>query len=150
MICRVGVWPSAQAGKATEATLFRIGSTSNAFVALTAMALVREGKLSLDTPLAKALPGFWFRNAWEATDPVRIVNLLEHTSGFDDNSLQSYANSDPKPLTLSEGLAIDTATRVSRWRPGTHFSYCNTGPAIVALAGLYNLHRERVRRAAER
>lgn len=119
--------------KATDATLFRIGSTSKAFVALTAQALVREGKLSLDTPLAKALPGFWFKNAWEATDPVRIVNLLEHTSGFDDNSLQSYANSDPKPLRLAEGLAIDSATRVSRWRPGTRFSYCNTGPAIVAL-----------------
>lgn len=119
--------------KATDATLFRIGSTSKAFVALTAQALVREGKLSLDTPLAKALPGFWFRNPWEATDPVRIVNLLEHTSGFDDNSFQSYANNDPKPLSIAEGLAIDTATRVSRWRPGTRFSYCNTGPAIVAL-----------------
>ena len=119
--------------KATDSTLFRIGSTSKAFVALTAQALVREGKLSLDTPLAKALPGFWFKNAWEATDPVRIVNLLEHTSGFDDNSLQSYANSDPKPLRLAEGLALDSATRVSRWRPGTRFSYCNTGPAIVAL-----------------
>jgi len=119
--------------RATDATLFRIGSTSKAFVALTAQALVREGKLSLDTPLAKALPGFYFRNPWEASDPVRIVNLLEHTSGFDDNSLQSYANSDPKPLSVAEGLAIDSATRVSRWRPGTRFSYCNTGPGIVAL-----------------
>lgn len=119
--------------KATDSTLFRIGSTSKAFVALTAQALVREGKLSLDTPLAKALPGFYFKNPWEATDPVRIVHLLEHTSGFDDNSLQSYANNDPKPLSVAEGLAIDSATRVSRWRPGTRFSYCNTGPAIVAL-----------------
>jgi len=63
---------------------------------------------------------------------VRIVNLLEHTSGFDDNSLMSYANNDPTPLTLAQGLALDSATRVSRWRPGTIFSYCNTGPAIVA------------------
>lgn len=119
--------------KATDSTLFRIGSTSKAFVALTAQALVREGKLSLDQPLAKALPGFYFRNPWEATDPVRIVHLLEHTSGFDDNSLQSYANNDPTPITLARGLALDSATRVSRWRPGTRFSYCNTGPAIVAL-----------------
>ena len=119
--------------KATDATLFRIGSTSKAFVALTAQALVREGKLSLDTPLAKALPGFYFKNPWEPTDPVRIVNLLEHTSGFDDNSLKSYANSDPAPLSVARGLAIDSATRVSRWRPGTRFAYCNTGPGIVAL-----------------
>jgi len=121
------------AAAATDSTLFRIGSTSKAFVALTAQALVREGKLDLSTPLATALPGFYFRNQWEATDPVRIVNLLEHTSGFDDNSLKSYANNDPSPLTLANGLALDSATRVSRWRPGTRFSYCNTGPAIVAL-----------------
>ncbi|MBI3789652.1 MAG: beta-lactamase family protein [Gemmatimonadetes bacterium] len=117
---------------ATDRTLFRIGSTSKAFVALTVMALVKEGKLSLDDPLAKRLPGFWFKNAWEATDPVRIVHLLEHTSGFDDNSLKGYATNKPD-LSLKDGLALDSATRVSRWRPGTRFSYCNTGPAIVAL-----------------
>ena len=117
---------------ATERTLFRIGSTSKQFVALVALELQREGKLSLQDQLSARLPGFWFKNAWEATNPVRIINLLEHTSGFDDNSLKAYANSDPTPLTLAAGLALDSATRVSRWRPGTRFSYCNTGPAIVA------------------
>ena len=119
--------------RSTAATLFRIGSTSKAFVALTALQLQREGKLSLDDPIAKHLPDFWFKNAWEETDPVRIVHLLEHTSGFDDNSFRTYANNDPTPLTLEQGLALDSTTRVSRWRPGTRFSYCNTGPAIVAL-----------------
>jgi CubicO group peptidase (beta-lactamase class C family) len=118
---------------ATATTLFRIGSTSKAFVALAVMQLQREGKLSIQDPLSKHLSNFWHRNAWEATDPVRIVHLLEHTSGFDDNSLRTYANSDPTPLTLEQGLALDTTTRVSRWRPGTRFSYCNTGPAIAAL-----------------
>jgi CubicO group peptidase (beta-lactamase class C family) len=118
---------------ATAATLFRIGSTSKAFVALAAMQLQREGKLSIQDPIRKHLPNFWHENAWEATDPVRIVHLLEHTSGFDDNSLRTYASSDPTPLTLEQGLALDTTTRVSRWRPGTRFSYCNTGPAIVAF-----------------
>ena len=117
---------------ATYATLFRIGSTSKQFVALTVMALVHEGKLSLDDKLATRLPGLTFRNRWEATDPVRIIHLLEHTSGFDDNSLRSYASSDPTPITLEKGLTLDSLSRESRWRPGTRFSYCNPGPAIVA------------------
>lgn len=117
---------------ATGATLFRIGSTSKAFVALAAMQLQREGKLTLDDPIKQHLPDLWYANPWEDTDPIRIVHLLEHTSGFDDNSLRTYASSDPTPLTLAEGLALDSTTRVSRWRPGTRFSYCNTGPAIVA------------------
>ncbi|MBV6522224.1 MAG: D-aminopeptidase [Gemmatimonadaceae bacterium] len=118
---------------ATASTLFRIGSTSKAFVAIVALQLQREGKLSLDDPIARHLPGFRYENPWEATDPVRIVHLLEHTSGFDDISLKGYANSDPTPLALVEGLAVDTTSRVSRWRPGTRYAYCNTGPAIVAL-----------------
>ena len=73
--------------QATAATLFRIGSTSKSFVALTALALQEEGKLSLQDPLKQRMPNFYFANKWESTDPVRIVNLLEHTSGFDDNSL---------------------------------------------------------------
>ncbi len=117
---------------ATDSTLFRIGSTSKAFVALTAMALVREGKLSLDDKLSDRLPGFYYRNRWEATDPILVKHLLEHTSGFDDNSLMGYATNKPE-LTLEQGLQLDSATHVSRWRPGTHVSYCNTGPAIVAL-----------------
>jgi CubicO group peptidase (beta-lactamase class C family) len=118
---------------ATAGTLFRIGSTSKMFVGFTALALEREGKLTLQDPLRSRLPGFYFGNRWETSDTLRLVHLLEHTSGFDDNSLKAYANSDPTPLTLAAGLALDSATRVSRWRPGTRFSYCNTGPAIVAL-----------------
>jgi CubicO group peptidase (beta-lactamase class C family) len=117
--------------KATDRTLFRIGSTSKAFVALTAMALVQEGKLSLDDKLADRLPELKFTNKWEATDPIRIKHLLEHTSGFDDNSLMAYAINEPQ-MSLAEGLKRDSLTHVSRWRPGTRMSYCNTGPGIVA------------------
>ena len=118
---------------ASDTTLFRIGSASKAFVALTALALEREGKLSLQDPISKWLPDFYIGNKWAATDPVRIVNLLEHTGGFNDNSLHSYASSDPSPLTLAQGLALDTAARNARWRPGTRFSYSNLGPPVVAL-----------------
>ena len=118
---------------ASDTTLFRIGSTSKAFVALTAVALEREGKLSLQDPVKKYLPDFHLVNPWDATDPIRIVNLLEHTAGFDDNSLHSYASSDPTPLTLAQGLALDTIARRARWRPGTRFSYSNLGPPVVAL-----------------
>jgi CubicO group peptidase (beta-lactamase class C family) len=117
---------------ATANTLFRIGSTSKVFVGLTALTLEREGRLSLDRPLVSALPSYRIRNDWEATDTLRLVHLLEHTSGIDDNSMRAYASSDPAPLTLEQGLAIDAHRQRSRWRPGARFAYSNTGPAIVA------------------
>lgn len=117
---------------ATRATLFRIGSTAKIFVGLTALALEREGRLSLQQPLRTALPGYVIRNPWSETDTIRLVHLMEHTSGIDDNTIKAYASSDPKPISLADGLAIDAGRQIARWRPGTRFAYSNTGPALVA------------------
>ena len=116
---------------ATAWTLFRIGSTSKAFASLSILKLVREGKVSLDDPIRKIIPEIGFDNQWEATDPVRVVNLLEHTTGWDDMHLREYAKDAPG-MSLREGLEYGRSSRVSRWPPGTRMSYCNTGPAVAA------------------
>jgi len=119
---------------ATPDTLFRIGSVTKGLVALSVLMLVEEGKLRLEDPLRPLVPDVFFENRWEATDPVRVVHLLEHTTGFDDWSFREYASSDPKPLSLTEGLAYAPGSRVSRWRPGTRMAYCNSGPPLAARA----------------
>ena len=116
----------------TPDTLFRIGSTSKAFVSLSVLKLQLEGKLSLQDTLKSRAPDLEFTNPWEATDPVRIVNLLEHTTGWDDIALREYAyNPDPE-VTLKQGLDYNPKSRTSRWEPGTRFSYANSGPAAAA------------------
>ncbi len=119
-------------GRATTAdTLFRIGSTSKAFASLSILMLADQGKLSLDDPVRKLAPDVWFENRWEATDPVRVVNLLEHTTGWDDLHLREYAKDAPG-MSLHEGLDYDHRSRISRWRPGTRMAYCNSGPPVAA------------------
>ncbi len=117
---------------ADENTLFRIGSTSKMFVALSILKLVEEGRLSLDDRLADLAPDVEFENRWEDTDPVRVVHLLEHTTGWDDIHLREYAHSDPTPATLKEGLDYHPHSRTSRWKPGSRMSYCNSGPPVAA------------------
>jgi CubicO group peptidase (beta-lactamase class C family) len=112
-------------------TLFRIGSTSKAFASLSILKLAGEGKLSLQDPVHQIVPEIWFENRWEATDPVRVVDLLEHTTGWDDMHLAEYAK-DAKGMTLREGLDYYRHSRISRWRPGTRMSYCNSGPPVAA------------------
>jgi CubicO group peptidase (beta-lactamase class C family) len=80
----------------------------------------------------KYAPDIAFQNPWESTDPIRIVHLLEHTTGWDDLHLAEYASNNPKPLTLFEGLAYHPDSRTSRWRPGTRMAYCNAGPSVAA------------------
>jgi CubicO group peptidase (beta-lactamase class C family) len=117
---------------ATPDTLFRIASISKGFVSLSVLKLQEEGKLDLQDTVRSHAPDVAFNNPWESTDPVRIVHLLEHTTGWEDLSPREFANSDPKPLTLKEGLDYNRKSRTSRWRPGTLFSYCNSGPDVAA------------------
>jgi CubicO group peptidase (beta-lactamase class C family) len=57
------------------------GSVAFVFIAsLSILKLAKEGKLSLRDPVHKLAPEVWFQNRWEATDPVRVVDLLEHTT----------------------------------------------------------------------
>lgn len=116
----------------TAGTSFRIGSTSKAFTSLSILLLADQGKLSLEDPIRKLAPDVWFDNPWEATDPVRVVNLLEHTTGWDDMHLREYAKQAPDSMTLKEGLDYDHHSRTSRWRPGTRMAYCNSGPPMAA------------------
>jgi CubicO group peptidase (beta-lactamase class C family) len=116
---------------ATANTLFRIGSTSKAFTSLAVLMLVDQGKLSLDDSVHKLAPEVWFENPWEATDPVRVVHLLEHTTGWDEMHLREFAEDAPD-LSLAQALDYDHHSRVSRWPPGTRFAYCNSGPAVAA------------------
>ena len=116
---------------ATAETLFRIGSTSKAFASLAILQLVEQGKLSLDDPVHKLVPEVWFKNQWETSDPIRVVHLLEHTTGWDDMHYREYAKNDPT-IGLLEAFNYDHHSRISRWRPGTRMAYCNSGPAVAA------------------
>jgi CubicO group peptidase (beta-lactamase class C family) len=116
----------------TPDTLFRIGSVSKSFVSLSVLKLVEQAILHLEDTAHNLAPEIGFTNPWETTDPVRIVNLLEHTAGFDDLHFAEYANNDPTPITLRAGLDFHPDSRISRWRPGTCFSYCNSGPPLAA------------------
>jgi len=117
---------------ATADTLFRIGSVSKAFAALAALQLQEEGKLKLTDTVKQWVPDVAFVNPWEATNPLRLVHLMEHTSGFDDLHLRDYALNDPTPITLKDALAYSASSRVCRWPPGSRMAYCNSGPAVLA------------------
>lgn len=115
-----------------ENTLFRIGSISKMFVSLAALKLESEGKLDLKSPIKALIPEIEFHNPYAETDPIRVIHLLQHTTGWDDIHLPEYANNNPAPITLKEGLDYHPDSRISRWRPGSRMSYANSGPPVAA------------------
>src|SRR5580704_15811777 len=81
----------------TGDTMFRVGSITKGFVALSALQLSERGKLSLDEKVADVAPKIPVVNPWAATNPVTLAQLLEHTAGFDDFSLAEFYDYDAAP-----------------------------------------------------
>lgn len=122
-----------KSGRQADAdTVFRIGSISKMFVALAVLKLTDEGRLSLNDTVHDRAPEIAFENPWEQTNPVRIVHLLEHTTGWDDIHLAEYARAAPDTMSIREGLDYHPDSRISRWVPGTRHAYCNVGSAVAA------------------
>lgn len=116
----------------TADTHFRVGSISKTFVAMGLVQLYEDGKLELDDPVAILAPHVDVDNPWEKTDPVRLIHLLQHTSGFDDMHFnEAYNVADPPDLPLEEILRRSPRSRRVRWRPGTRMSYSNPGYGVA-------------------
>ena len=113
-------------------TMFRVGSITKGFVALSLLKLQEEGKVDLNAKVSDLAPEVKIENPWERTDPVRIVNLLEHTSGFDDFSLAEFydMSGGPESPLVRIFERFPNPQRV-RWRPGTLAAYSNPGYGLA-------------------
>lgn len=127
-----GVMDRANGQKASNETLFRIGSISKTFTSLALLRAEAAGVLRLDQPIREVLPKAAFENRWEATNPLTPAMLLEHTAGWFDLSGPEFDSSDPSPLPLSEALVLRPASRTSQWPPGLHSEYSNSGAGLAS------------------
>lgn len=118
---------------ATAQTPFRAGSIAKGLTSIGVMALVEQGRLALNTPLHTIAPEIAFTNPWEQTDPVRLVHLLEHTTGWLDISNQVLSKDEAHWSTL-QGLKFSSPGFVSNWKPGMFPVYNNAGPGVAGYA----------------
>lgn len=112
-------------------TRFAIGSITKTFTAIAILQQVERGRLRLDDEVATLLPELPIDNPWQASDPVRVVHLLEHTAGFDD---MHFRNMQAKPgNSAAEEMARFSDELRVRWRPGERMSYSNPGYGLLGL-----------------
>jgi len=105
--------------KNTPATLFEIASTTKQITAAAVMLLVQKGKLSLDDPIAKYLPG-----VPDDCKAITVRHLLQHTSGIPGSN--SGGGGDRLDLVLPSFLKGGP-----QHKPGTHWEYWNQGYALL-------------------
>lgn len=112
----------------------QVGSVAKTVLAAGLLRLVSQGRLGLDTPVSALLPGMAFDNQWEASDPVRIRHLLDHSAGLDDARLWQVFSMQPKADTpLAAAFPPGRGLLRVRHRPGTRFSYSNMGYTLLGM-----------------
>lgn len=118
----------------TADTHFRLGSISKTFVAMGLVQLYEDGTIDLNAPIDEVVPEIAIDNPWHATEPVRVIHILQHTTGFDDMHFNDRYVPDGAPdLSLADVLALNPGSRRVRWRPGTRMSYSNVGYGLAGL-----------------
>jgi CubicO group peptidase (beta-lactamase class C family) len=112
---------------ATAEMAFPIGSISKQFTATAVLVLQQQGKLSLEDPVAKFFPELTRSNE------VRLLNLLTHTSGYQDYAPQDYTIPAWKLPTDPLKVVHEFAGKPLDFTPGTQWQYSNTNFVLAAL-----------------
>jgi CubicO group peptidase (beta-lactamase class C family) len=114
----------------TDHTVFPIASISKTFAATAMMRLVEQGKIDLEAPVRKYLPGFKVRDENVARD-VTIWNLLTHSGGWEgqiagpergEDTLRNFV-----ATVMSDVMQVAPLDSARSKRPAAAWSYNNAG-----------------------
>jgi D-alanyl-D-alanine carboxypeptidase len=122
---------AAAAGRGARADQrFRVGSVTKTFTATIVLQLIDEGRLHLDDPVARYLPGLV-----PAARGITIRQLLDHRSG-----LANFTDDGPWMVRAERSGTIRprdvlrfAASRDPVFRAGTRWSYSNTNYVALGL-----------------
>ena len=106
---------------------YQIASNSKQFTAIALLLLRDEGKLSLDDPVSKFIPGI------TEGDRITIRQLLSHTSGLRDFWPQDYMFATMTHPTSPQGIVDKWAKKPLDFAPGTRWQYSNTGYVVAGM-----------------
>lgn len=133
----------------TDDTIFRLASMTKAMTSATALALVEDGRLSLDDAVSEWLPYFTPALPDGRVPEITVRQLMTHTSGLSYPFFEPDADPDiygdlPAGLERSEGTLEEAMRAVSGaplfYEPGTEWRYSVStdvlGAVIEAASGM--------------
>ncbi|MDR3754589.1 MAG: serine hydrolase [Terracidiphilus sp.] len=119
---------------ATPEMRYSIGSISKQFTATAILLLQEQGKLSIDDPVGKYIPGLTRGNE------VTIRQILSHTSGYQDYWPEDYVMTTMKGPETAQQIIDVWGKKPLDFEPGTQWQYSNTnfviaGRIVEAVSG---------------
>ncbi|ROP33717.1 serine hydrolase domain-containing protein [Couchioplanes caeruleus] len=118
---------------------FRIGSTTKTFVSVVLLQLVGEGRIRLDDPIERWLPGVLNANGNDGRH-VTVRQVLQHTSGLYDptNDLDALKSADEFLVHRFDHYTEAHLVAIAMRHPplfaaGTRWSYSNTNYLVAGM-----------------
>lgn len=116
-----------------DRTLFRIGSISKTFTWIALMKEVEAGRIRIDAPVNLYLPERLQIRDQGFRTPVRVINLMDHSAGFEDRALgHLFERRFERERPIADYLRQERPRRVHT--PGEISSYSNYGSALAGQA----------------
>ncbi|HYU51820.1 MAG TPA: serine hydrolase domain-containing protein, partial [Gemmatimonadaceae bacterium] len=112
---------------ATPDMRYAVGSISKQFTAVAILLLQQEGKLKLDDPVSRFIPGLTRGNQ------VTVRQLLSHTSGYQDFWPQDYVMPNMLKPTTPQAIADVWAKKPLDFEPGSRWQYSNTNYTLAGM-----------------
>jgi len=110
-------------------SMFRIGSITKQFTAAAIMRLVDQGRITLDDPITRHLPGYNTHGR-----EITVRHLLTHTSGIKSyTDLKRIMVDEPEREFKRQDLLDMVQNEPLAFEPGTRFAYCNTGYYLLGM-----------------
>jgi D-alanyl-D-alanine carboxypeptidase len=133
-----GVAELGTSGPPPVAARFRAGSITKSFVATVVLQFAGEGRIALDDPVGKWLPGIV-----PDGDRITLRHLLQHTSGIPDygesdrfrglyGNAEAVADMRHRSWSVPELLAF-VAGQPSLFEPGSSWAYASTNYLLLGL-----------------
>lgn len=110
-------------------SVFEWGSISKLFVWVSVMQLEEQGKIKLNEDISNYLPKGFLQNL-KYEDPITMLNLMNHTAGFEERIFDLGYATDDHMKTLEEGLKMHEPNQI--YRPGEVVAYSNYSTSLAA------------------
>ncbi|WP_432096581.1 serine hydrolase domain-containing protein [Streptomyces sp. bgisy100] len=108
----------------------RVGSNTKSFIATVVLQLVAAGRVVLDAPVERYLPGTLHGNGHDGRR-ISVRRLLQHTSGLPD--FEQVVDVETPGHRRPEQVVALTLRYPPRFPPGARWEYCNLNYVLLGM-----------------
>lgn len=114
--------------KASANSVYRIGSCTKSFTALSLMQLQEAGKIDIKEPIQTYLPAIKIQSRFNDPNPIAIRNILSHSSGLPSDMLNGFFCDNPPSMDW----VIQELNKMTMSAPaGYQHAYSNIGYGLL-------------------